>query len=406
MTGLAFARLGDVAQYLRGINFKPDDVVPVGTPGTVACMRTKNIQESLDCSDVWGVSEGFVRRPEQILKEGDILVSSANSWNLVGKCCWIPSLPWKSSFGGFVSALRADPAQLSPRFLYWWFSSDRTQALLRSFGQKTTNISNLSAERCMNLRVPLPALPEQRRIAAILDQADALRAKRREALAQLDSLTQSIFIEMFGDPVSNDRAWPWATVSDFVAGFESGKSIVADDEDASDSPYRVLKISAVTSLEYKPEHSKAMPSAYTPPASHIVRKGDLLFSRANTTELIGATAYVDETPDNLLLPDKLWRFVWFEKPRAAPLYVRHLFQQAKLRREIGDRASGSSGSMKNISQPKVLSIQVGNPPLVLQHTFSTRVQVIESVKSRHRAALSELDELFASLQHRAFRGEL
>lgn len=256
------------------------------------------------------------------------------------------------------------------------------------------------------ITVPLPALPEQRRIAAILDQADSLRAKRREALIQLDNLKQSIFIEMFGDPVTNDRAWPWAAVSDFVAGFESGKSIVADDEGNSNSLFRVLKISAVTSLEYKPEHSKAMPSDYIPPVSHIVRKGDLLFSRANTAELIGATAFVAETPDNLLLPDKLWRFVWFEKPRATLYYVRHLFQQEKFRREIALRASGSSGSMKNISQPKVLSIQVGHPPLALQELFSSRIQVIDDLKSSHRATLRELDDLFSSLQHRAFRGEL
>ena len=102
MTTVTFVKLGNVAHYLRGINFKPDDVVPLGTMVTVACMRTKNIQESLDCRDVWGVSEDFVRRPEQILQEGDILISSANSWNLVGKCCWIPKLPWKSTFGGFV----------------------------------------------------------------------------------------------------------------------------------------------------------------------------------------------------------------------------------------------------------------------------------------------------------------
>ena len=269
-----------------------------------------------------------------------------------------------------------------------------------------TTRGKLTKAGASGILIPMPSLPEQRRIAAILDQADALRAKRREALAQLDSLTQSIFIEMFGDPVVNDRAWPLVAVSDFVAGFESGKSIVADDEDESDSPYRVLKISAVTSLEYKPEQSKAIPSDYTPPASHIVRKGDLLFSRANTTELIGATAYVNETPDNLLLPDKLWRFVWFQKPRAAPLYVRHLFQQSKFRHEIGMRASGSSGSMQNISQPKVLSIQVGHPPFNLQQTFSTRVETIEALKSSHRAALTALDTLFASLQHRAFQGEL
>jgi type I restriction enzyme S subunit len=269
-----------------------------------------------------------------------------------------------------------------------------------------TTRQRISRGNLGKIHIPLPPLPEQRRIAAILDQADTLRTQRRAALAQLDSLTQSLFLDMFGDPVTNERGWPRARIDSFVAGFESGKSLVADDEDDASSTFRVLKVSAVTSLEYKPEQSKAVPSDYKPPISHIVRAGDLLFSRANTTELIGATAFVEQTPDNLLLPDKLWRFVWHKPPRTTPLYVRHLFRQPKFRHEIGQRASGTSGSMKNISQDKVLSIEVGHPPLPLQQTFATRIQAIEALKTQHRAALAAQDALFASLQQRAFAGTL
>src|SRR5438552_8818491 len=104
--------LGDVAEFVRGINFKPDDVVPTGTPGSVACLRTKNVQAELDLSDVWSVGEQFVRREDQFLQAGDVLVSSANSWNLVGKCSWIPELPGRASFGGFVSVLRPHRAKV------------------------------------------------------------------------------------------------------------------------------------------------------------------------------------------------------------------------------------------------------------------------------------------------------
>ena len=86
--------LGDVASFVRGITFKPGDVVPVGSPGSVACMRTKNVQSELDLSDVWGIPESFVKRADQYLLTGDLLVSSANSWNLVGKCCRVPQLQW------------------------------------------------------------------------------------------------------------------------------------------------------------------------------------------------------------------------------------------------------------------------------------------------------------------------
>lgn len=159
-------------------------------------MRTKNVQTELDVSDVWGIPNALVRRAEQKLEFGDILVSSANSWNLVGKCSWVPDLPWPATFGGFISVLRGDKAKIRLRYLYHWFSSPRVQAIVRSFGQQTTNISNLNVERCERLALPLPSLREQERISEILDKADALRAKRRAALAQFDTLAQAIFLDM------------------------------------------------------------------------------------------------------------------------------------------------------------------------------------------------------------------
>ena len=95
MNAVVTVPLGDVASFIRGITFKPDDVVPVGSNGSVACMRTKNVQSELELSDVWGISDTFVKREDQYLAGGDLLVSSANSWNLVGKCCWVPVLPWR-----------------------------------------------------------------------------------------------------------------------------------------------------------------------------------------------------------------------------------------------------------------------------------------------------------------------
>jgi type I restriction enzyme S subunit len=111
------ARLGDVARFVRGITFKPTDVVPLDTPGSVDCMRTKNVQAELDATDVWAVEASLVKRKDQFLISGDTLVSSANSWNLVGKCCWIPELGRPTSFGGFISVLRANRALRS-----WWGS--------------------------------------------------------------------------------------------------------------------------------------------------------------------------------------------------------------------------------------------------------------------------------------------
>lgn len=268
----------------------------------------------------------------------------------------------------------------------------------------TARRRSLPSSVFLALSVPLPSLDEQHRIAAILDHVDALRAKRRAALAQLEELMQSIFIDMFGDPVSNDRGWESGTIGRCIEGFESGRNLVGNDDD--DGGYRVLKVSAVTSLTFKNAESKPLPSGYVPPAAHLVKVGDLLFSRANTAELVGATAFVSHTDGRTALPDKLWRFRWKAISLAEPRYVEKLFQRPKFRQMISDRATGSSGSMKNISRDKVLSINLGWPPVITQNEFARRIEQIDVIVDGHRAALAELDSLFVSLQSRAFRGEL
>ncbi|MCX7226196.1 MAG: restriction endonuclease subunit S [Burkholderiales bacterium] len=393
MSALAFVKLGSVAQYLRGINFKPDDVVPVGSPGTVACMRTKNIQEALDCADVWGVDKSFVRRTEQILQEGDILVSSANSWNLVGKCCWIPALPWEATFGGFVSTLRAKSEIADPRFLYWWFSSDRTQALLRSFGQKTTNISNLNAERCLNLDFPLLPISEQRRIAAILDQADALRAKRREALAQLDRLTQSIFIEMFGEISANTKGWRTCTVGDvsncIVPGRDKPRSFSGCTPWVTTSDLKHLELTlgslnktGLSETEIEEVRAKVIPL------------GSVIIS------CVGDLGIVSIAAIPMVVNQQLHTFQCHSALNNTFLMYCLASQKPYM------LAKASSTTLPYMNKSVCSSIPVVVPPLALQQTFAARIQSVEALKASHRAALQSLDKLFASLQHRAFAGEL
>ena len=266
------------------------------------------------------------------------------------------------------------------------------------------NLPRLSPTALSEISLPVPPLSEQKRIAEILDRAEALRAKRRAALALLDELTQSIFLDMFGDSEVQNSKWPVHTVAEYVAEFQGGKSLESNDD--NNSQRRVLKVSAVTGMKFRPLESKPIDDAYEPANDHFVRNGDLLFSRANTTELVGAVAYVTNCPQNLLLPDKFWRFVWRDEDAVHPLFIWHLFQSRPVRREIGNRASGTSGSMKNISKAKLFGIPTILPPFVLQQQFAERISAVERIQDRLRASRAELDQLFASLQHRAFRGEL
>jgi type I restriction enzyme S subunit len=291
------------------------------------------------------------------------------------------------------------------RFLRHWFQSLEFRRQITRFVTGTAQ-QNFGPSHLKATTICLPPLPEQKRIAAILDKAEALGTKRLEVLSRSTSLCNALFREMFGDPIGNDRGWQSQTVGDFVAAFEGGKNIVSTDEDDRTSRNRVLKVSAVTSLRYRPEETKPVPDSYVPPSEHFVQTGDLLFSRANTCELVGATAYVFSTPPNLLLPDKIWRFVWRDPSKVDPLFVWYLFQHESFRREIGKRATGTSGSMKNISQAKTLSIKTILPPIDKQREFAGFVKSSELLRQRHCKSKSKLDSLYTTLQHRAFRGEL
>jgi type I restriction enzyme, S subunit len=403
-TTTAIATLRDVASFVRGITFKPDDVVPAETPGAILCMRTKNVQSNLDLSDVWAVPPKLVRREDQFLRAGDVLVSSANSWNLVGKCCWVPELKSPASFGGFVSVLRADTSKVDARYLYHWFSTPRTQATVRSFGRQTTNISNLDFDRCLKLPLPLPLLAEQRRIAEVLDRADELRAKRREALAHLDDLTQSIFLDTFGDPVQNTRGWSRLPLSAVLERIDSGHSPRCLDRRAGEDEWGVLKLGAVTSCEFMPDENKALPPGVAPRQEHAVREGDLLFSRKNTRELVGACALVRAKPSKLLLPDLIFRLELSPDAPLDKVFLQQLLVYPTKRRQIQSLAGGSAGSMPNISKAKLMRARVELPPLTLQRDFARQIDATEELKTRQRADLALLDRLFESLRDGAFRG--
>jgi type I restriction enzyme S subunit len=250
------------------------------------------------------------------------------------------------------------------------------------------------------VELPLPSLQEQRRIVALLDKADSIRAKHREVVDHLDALTQSIFHDMFGDPTKASHSVPLAQVADLVGG----RNLVADDQTAQ-SKYRVLKISSVTRGVFDPLESKALPLDYNPPEKHFVQRGDLLMSRANTAELVGATALVDIDVHRLVLPDKIWRFEWHD-PESSPVFYQALLQTPEIRSIISRLSSGTGGSMKNISKQKLARIELPDISIDKQHEFSESVSRVRETGRVMMESGDELNALFTSLQSRAFKGEL
>jgi len=403
MSAMATAHLGDVASFVRGITFKPDDVVPVGSDGSVACMRTKNVQSHLDLSDVWGIPDSLVKRDDQYLEAGDVLVSSANSWNLVGKCCWVPNLPWRATFGGFISVLRGDRERIEPRYLYHWFASPRVQITVRSLGQQTTNISNLNVERCLRLPLPLPPLPEQRRIAEILDKADALRAKRRAALAQLDALTQSIFLDMFGDPATNPKRWPVLSLGTRLHDVTNGMTRRRAEADSGESIVLRLRDIREGWIDFSDVNRITLTADER--ARYELLAGDLLFIRVNgNPEYVGRCALFEGRPEPVYFNDHVMR-VRVDLSSIDGLFLTFLLNGSHGKSEIARHRKTSAGQ-HTISQDGLGRIRFPLPPLALQAAFARRIAAVERSKITYTASLAGLDTLFGSLQHHAFQGEL
>lgn len=338
-----------------------------------------------------------------ILNPGDLLF--ARSGATVGKTYLHTDDNDPAVYAGYLIRFQLDHDLALPEYVFRYTQSAAYRRWVAN-SQRAVAQPNINSQQYGELPIPLPPLEEQRRITAILDHADALRAKRREALARLDELTQSIFIDMFGDSRTISTLWPAMSLKDAFTAIESGRSPTCHTRAAADDEYGVLKLGAVTYGVYDPSQNKALPEDVVPDVRHEVRPGDLLFTRKNTAELVGATALVRHTRAKLLLPDLVFRLKVDPTSAMNAAYLQAVMMYPPIRRGIQGLAGGSAGSMPNISKAKLLTVKLPHPPLDLQLEFEQRVNCIESLKESQYAALAELDALFASLQSRAFRGEL
>ena len=299
-----------------------------------------------------------------------------------------------------VFCVRVDQAKASPGYVYHFLRSARGQkAILLDFRGAT--VGGISREFATKTRLPLPPLEEQRRIAEVLDRADSLRAKRRATLTQLYSLTQSIFLDLFGDPVANPKDWPTLRLQDVLSiPLRNGRS----PSNTGSVKAKVLTLSAITGSEFDATALKTSTFNAKPPADQSVDELDFLICRGNgNVRLVGKgyfpqTQMVDVTfPDTMIAarvsPERLERS-----------FLQYIWNSSAVRRQVESLARTTNGTFK-VNQTMLEEITFCEPPIALQREFARRVTAVEKMKTAQRASLAELDALFASLQHRAFRGE-
>ena len=273
---------------------------------------------------------------------------------------------------GFKSMVPRDGC-IAPDYLYWWLKTHREALEHKGRGATFKEVSKKIVEE---IAIPLPPVAEQTRIAGILDAADALRVKRREALALLDTLLQSTFLDLFGDPVTNPKGWDRRALGEVIR-VKSGDGLVSKDM-APDGEYPVYGGNGINGY-----HDSFM---FEEPRIVMGRVGVY----CGAVHLTRPRAWVT---DNALYVHTLFQ----------PVHTAYLVAALKMA-NLNQYASQSAQPL--ISGTRIYPVQILVPPLDLQHRFAAVVESVEQQKACQQAHLAELNTLFASLQSRAFRGDL
>lgn len=329
---------------------------------------------------------------EARLKPGDIVFARTGA--TTGKSFLIRDCPPNSVFASYLIRVRVGESA-EPRFVSHFFQTPTYWAQItksaRGVAQPGVNATTLKT-----LKIPLPPLAEQQRIADVLDRAEALRARRRTALTELDALTESIFVDLFGDPIRNPKGWDMPPFETQIESVRYGTG--SPPEYVSDGiPFiRATNIKGGTVL------TKDLKRISVADAVRISRcqvsAGDLIIVRSGVNT--GDAAVVPKELDGAYAAYDL--IVRLDKISA--LFYSFLINSAQGKTVLSRLTRRAAQAHLNAEQLK--TIRLIAPPEELRKEFARRVAAVENLKAMQRASLAKMGELFASLQHRAFSGEL
>lgn len=272
----------------------------------------------------------------------------------------------------------------------------------------SVTVKHLSSRSVQKIPLPLPPLAEQLRIVSALDDqlsrinfASRGLSRAFELIKVLEKSIRGYFLEV-------GFKFKAGKIGDLLAGVEAGKSFACEARPAGEGEWGVVKVSAMTWGEFREDENKALTVGREFDSRHEIRPGDILVSRANTRDYVGAPVLVGSVRKRLLLSDKSLRLIpkggvdreWFVQLLASP----------RVREQISERATGTKDSMRNISQKSLMDVEVKIPEVSTQRELASKIQDgIQGVRRLQDAVLvaqARADHLRDSLMRRAFSGKL
>lgn len=368
---------------------------PGGDEGDVKVIRNGDVKPESGIQ--WDRLPARTLKSNEVAKSlvvsGDLVITTSGDCGVVAMVEADPPSPTCAS--NFIRVLRVDQARVHPRYLFHFTQTSDFANALRPHIRGTT-LKNLAAKNAFSsVSVPLPGLDEQRRIATILDKASLVRAKRHQALAYLDELTQSIFLDMFGDPRSNRMGWPLSRIGD-VADVVTGNSPSRADEANFGRSIEWIKSDnlggqlATVASEWLSEVGRAR--------ARVAPTGSVLVTCiAGSPTSIGKCSLVDRPVAfnqqiNAVLP-------------SPGLDMRFLLAQFKTAPDLV-RAKSTGGMKGLVSKSAFQSIRILLPPKELQLEYQRRASSVDKSRASAQEEAKGIEAMFGSLQSRAFRGEL
>ena len=365
--------LSEIMTQVRGLSYSKKDSRSAYFEDSIPVLRAGNIQDARILQEDYVFVSNDLVKDKQYLKQGDILIAaSSGSISIVGKAAMVQS-DMNATFGAFCKVLRPNAEKVNLNYFKHFFETAYYKRTIKSLAEGA-NINNLKTEHFDNLEIPLPPLDQQKKIAAILDAADAYRQKTKALIKKYDELTQSLFLDMFGDPVTNPMGWELLTFKD-VLEIRNGKS-----QKTIENENGIYPICG---------------------SGGIMSYGDDFISEANSV-IIGRKGNINKP---ILMKERYWHvdtafglnpiktvlghdyLYWF--------CVRYNFEQ-----------HNKTVTIPSLTKETLLRIKIPTPPIELQNQFAGSVQAIEAQKAQAQASLAQAEDLFNSLLQRAFKGEL
>ena len=295
--------------------------------------------------------------------------------------------------------LRPDARKLDRSYLAVFLRSDGfvNWAVSKTAGAK---MPRLGTKDLLNANIPLPEIKEQKAIAEKFKKSEELISLRKQQLVKMDELVKARFFEMFGEISDNSMNWDCFTIGKLISTIESGWSGNGKQREKHADEIAVLKVSAVTKGYFIPTECKVLDDQHNIKKYVYPQKGDILFSRANTKEMVGATVLIKKDYPDLILPDKLWKIRFCTDVN--PIYMKHVLSTTTVRNAFSAASTGTSGSMYNVSMEKFKGVIIPVPPLSVQNQFAAFVERVDQQKQAVQQSLEKLELMKKALMQEYF----